>query len=134
MSGAEKVLICNYCSIQLELFFLWRERCKKNDKIFRNGFSDVIAPKQLTTHPKVDTFPSVDFSNNEKVATEKSEIMESINELLTNMKTVFDPSSILKRYETLVPYEKEDNSPSDSNPKKTYTPDVISQSMKCRVS
>lgn len=129
MSGDKKVLICDYCSIQLELFSQWRERCKKYDTFFRNGLSHAVVPKQQTSLAKKDVIPTVDLTNEELYSKEKSEMITSINDLLTNMKTAFDPTTLLQGYECL-PHQNENRYPAENNANESVD---MCQSMKCRV-
>lgn len=129
MSGLGKALICNYCSIQLELFFYWRQRCKRNDKIFRNG-SNVIVPEQLNSCSIVDTTPTVDITNDHEDSERQSDVIASIHDFLTEMSSAFEPSIILQGFESLVPFKREDTYPADSNVNES---DHLHQSMNCRV-
>lgn len=130
MSGADEVLICKYCSIQLELFSLWRERCRNNDEIFRHNSSDVNVTELLTKYSILDILPSVESSMNESDTTEKSEMITSINELLVNMRTAFDPSNMV---ESIISSENEFQYPYICNENESDT-SSMSQSIKCRVS
>ena len=129
MSGADTVLICNYCSIQLELFSLWRERCKSNDTIFRNSSSDVIASELLASYSIVDISPTVD-SNDEKAKAKKSKIT-SYDEFLTNMENAFDPTNM---DENMVTYKNAFKYPFICNSNDSNTSNNMCQSKKCRVS
>ncbi|CAO1357215.1 unnamed protein product [Diamesa tonsa] len=129
MSGLGKALICNYCSIQLELFFYWRQRCKRNDEIFRND-SNVIVPKQLNSCSIVDTTPTVDLTNNDEVSERASDLIASLQEYLTEMVSAFENSNIFQRFESLVPFEGKDTYPADSNINES---DHLHQSMNCRI-
>lgn len=137
MTCAGEVLICKYCSTQLELFSLWRERCRHSEEICRNNSSDVIVTELVTKYSILEILPPFPSESpiNESDTTEKLEMISSINELLENIRTAFDLSSMVESVESIISHESEPQYPYFCNENESNTTDISkSQSIKCRVS